>query len=93
MVNYSKDPNASLPYVVDWTAWLGTDTISTSQWIIEGPDAVLTKSNEEILTGNKKTSVVLAGGTLSLSYYVTNRITTALGYVDDRTFSVTVNQA
>lgn len=31
---FFKDPDAVLDYGVDWTAWLGSDTIVTSTWVV-----------------------------------------------------------
>ena len=33
-MNFSKDPHSVLDYVVNWSLWLGTDTITTSEWIV-----------------------------------------------------------
>lgn len=71
-----KDPTASRVYQWDWTAELGDADVSTSTWAIDGDDAVLTKDNESIVAGNKKTKVRLIAGTLGKTYRVTNTITT-----------------
>jgi hypothetical protein len=85
MNQYSKDPNATLDYKVDWAAWLGTDTIFTSTFTV--PTGI-TKSSE---TNNPTDATVwLSGGTAGQSYQIINRITTVGGRTDDRTFLIVV---
>ena len=83
MHNFAKDPNAVLDYVVDWTAYLGDDTITTSTWIVP---AGITKNSDTSTTTTAK--VWLEGGTAGERYAVTNRITTAGGRTDDRTIRI-----
>lgn len=89
-----KDPNAELPYSMDWSAWLGEGvTIVTSTWLIS-PSAGLTQSDDEILDGDQSTHVWLSGGTLGRTYTVTNRITTneTPARTDDRSFYLRIVQ-
>ena len=84
---FTKDPESTLDYMVDWNAenWLGDDTISSVSW--EVPPG-LTIENE---TNTTTTATVwLSGGTVGESYRVTNHIVTAGGREDDRTFSIRV---
>ena len=77
MSSYSKiidaDPSDDQDYGIDWTAWLGADTIATSTWTItpSGP----TKHDESNSTTT--TTVWVTGGTAGQSYRVTNRIVTS----------------
>lgn len=92
-----KDPQSSAwPKGIDYTDYLAlidpAETITGSTWAITGNDAALTKSNESIVTGAKKTQLRLAGGTLGLTYTVTNHITTSSGVQDDRSFDVLIQQ-
>jgi hypothetical protein len=80
-----KDPNAVLDYSVDWTRWLNGDTIATSAWTVP---AGLTKVSDTSTT--KAATVWLSGGTIGQSYTVTNRITTAGGRTEDRSFDVKI---
>lgn len=82
---FVKDPDAIKDYGFDWSAFLGTDTISTSTWIV---DVGLAKGT----TGNTTTTttVWLSGGTTGTTYKAVNRITTAGGRTDDRTLQVYV---
>jgi hypothetical protein len=82
-----KDPDAVLDYGCDWSKWLDGDTIATSTWTVA---TGITKGAD---TFNATTTTVwLSGGTDGVSYAVTNRITTAGGRTDDRTFTVSVRQ-
>ena len=83
---FTKDPNATLPYSVDWGAnWLGSDTIADSSWTVP---AGLTQVSSSFTT--KIATVVISGGTSGQSYTLVNRITTALGYIDDRSIQVVI---
>lgn len=85
---FTKDPNATLPYSVDWGAnWLGSDTLAASSWTVP---AGLTQVSSSFTT--KIATVVLSSGTVGQSYDIVNRITTALGYIDERTVTVKVEQ-
>jgi hypothetical protein len=91
-----KDPSADEPQGLDWTAWLaelGAEVeIGTSTWTITGPDAVLTKHDDSIVTGGHKTQVYLAAGTADVQYTVTNHVVTnsAPAVTDERSFYVLV---
>ena len=98
-----KDPDAKLPYSINWasadgtndgtasdTGWLQGDTISTSTWEITGPDALLVEDSDS--KSATIATVVLSGGTANRNYTVTNRITTAAGYIDDRSIQVQVRE-
>lgn len=83
---FTKDPNATLPYSIDWGAnWLGSDTIADSSWTVP---AGLTQVSSSFTT--KIATVVISGGTIGQSYDLVNRITTALGYIDERTLTIQV---
>jgi hypothetical protein len=73
----SKDPDSIEVFSVDWDRRLApTVTIATSTWLIEGIDAVLTKTSPSILSDSRSTQVVLSAGTLGVTYIVINRIVT-----------------
>jgi len=85
-----KDPDAVLDYTLQWGNDIGAlylllDTIATSTWIV--PDALTITSQLHTLT---TTTVWLAGGLDGSDYEITNRITTAGGRTDDRTFVLQV---
>lgn len=80
-----QDPSAVLDWGADWSSWLGTDTISTSTWTV---GTGLTKGVDTHDTTT--TTVWLSGGVLDTRVAITNRIVTAGGRTDERTFHVTV---
>ncbi len=84
MISYFKDPDAALDYGVDWSAWLGTDTIATAVWTLP---AGLTQPRPSSVAGATAT-VWLAGGTAGTVYLVSCRVTTATGRVDDRSLRI-----
>ncbi|WP_321471134.1 hypothetical protein [uncultured Paludibaculum sp.] len=82
-----KDPQSTLDYFVDWSLWLGADTISASTWTVANG---LRKVSD---THDGSTAVVwLQGGQPGMHYTVTNRIATAAGRTDERSFVVRVAQ-
>jgi len=85
------DPDATLDYEWDWTAWLGTDTITTAEIILPtGDDVTLTATPAFVDAGIVTTW--LSGATLGMSYRVTCRVTTTAGRTDDRTITVSCRQ-
>jgi len=81
-----KDPDARLDYSVDWTAWLGADTIETSSWAA-APAGLTVEAD---LHTPQVTTVWVSGGTVGSNYSLTNHITTADGRTDDRTITLLV---
>lgn len=76
----TKDPDAVLDYEIDWSTWLGSDTISTSAWTVP---AGLTKDSD---TNTTTTATIwLSGGTAGEVYELTNHIVTAGGREQDQT--------
>lgn len=84
---FTKDPDAVLDYSFDWSAWLVSDTISTSTWT--AGTGITIDSNSSTTT---VTTVWLSGGTASVAYTVTNRIVTAASRTDDRSLTINVEQ-
>jgi hypothetical protein len=82
-----KDPNARLPFAIDWTAWLANegDTAASFAWTVP---AGITKEAEAAVGG--KATVWLSGGTDGQTYKVTCRLSTTGGRIDDRTIKVRV---
>lgn len=80
-----QDPNATLDYIIDWTAWLNGDTISTSNWAMH-PDLTATNASNTTTSA----TVFISGGTAGKTYKVRNRITTANGRGDDETFDLLI---
>lgn len=90
-MSFTKDPNAELDYTRDWSDWLAAvdDTIQTSTWIV--PEGIEVGEGGETFT-DTTTTIWLAGGTVLERYALTNRITTAGGRTDDRTFYVVIKE-
>ena len=86
MMTFTKDPNAVLDYSVEWSKWLAGDQIATSEW--SASDSSLETADDSITA--TRTTVWLSGGTVGQLYTVTNRITTAGGRTDERSFMVQV---
>lgn len=82
---FKKDPNAVLDYTVDWTAWLGTDTIVDATWLLSAGLTEVTKSRTTTAA-----TVLVEGGVSGTDETATCRITTAAGRVDDRTITLTI---
>ncbi len=76
--------NAAKTYTVNWSAQLGSDTISTSTWTTE--DSAVTIANESNTTTSA--SCRLSGDVGR--YRVVNKIVTAAGDTDERYIDLTV---
>lgn len=90
-----KDPQSIEPQGVDWTDWLAeigdSEIITASAYSITiGDDGGLTLSGDSIVTGDRKTQVLLTGGTRGVTYAVTNHITSSSGAQADGSFLVLV---
>jgi len=86
-MTFLKDKDAKLDYAVDWTAWLGNDTIDTSTWTVP---IGLTKISDSKTT--KIATVWLGGGTAGQEYTVTNHIKTVSGREDERSITIHVQE-
>lgn len=97
-----KDPESKEQQGFDWTLYLAeldsAETIASSSWVVEegdvsdAPATVLTVGTPTIVTGSKKTQVLLDGGTLGQTYRVVNSIVTSSGVEDDRSFFVLMEE-
>lgn len=82
---FRKDPAAILDYAVDWSAWLGSDTIASAAWAV--PAGLTVEAQTHTTTS---ATVWLSGGTLGETYALVNQVTTAGGRVDERTLTIEV---
>ena len=80
---FMKDPNSTLDFAIDWSAWLGTDTIATATWTVPTGITKVTDSASTTVA-----TIWLSGGTAGAQYDLLCRITTAGGRTDDRTISI-----
>lgn len=78
-----KDPGSTLDYQIDWSVWLGSDTIASSSWTVP---AGLTDFAESSTTTSA--TQWLAGGTVGAVYSVVNQITTTGGRIAERTIEI-----
>ena len=86
-----KDPDSNLDYEINWLKWLTAkdtitglpviDTITASTWVDVHSD--LTVETDSFT--DSTTTVWLTGGVIGTTYELTNRITTAVGRIQDRT--------
>ena len=88
---FDLDSDAKLDYAIDWSAWLGVDTISESSW--EAGDGITIATDPAPSSTATRTTVWLSGGTVGESYNVTNHIVTVGGRADDRTIWIYVREA
>lgn len=89
MATYNKDPDAILDYSIDWSDWLGADTISQSEWDV--PTGI-TESTPAPSNTNTTTTIWLEGGSVGTAYAIRNRITTAAGRVEDQTIYIRITE-
>jgi hypothetical protein len=81
-----KDPDEKLDYSIDWSDWLGGDTIASSDWTVERGDVTLSgKTNST--TG---ATVWVDAGTAGKVNHVVNSIVTAAGREAQAALDITV---
>lgn len=87
-----KDPDARLPFAVDWSEWLTNegDTAASATWIV--PTGLVKETSPAPTLAAGKATVWLSGGTDGADYLVTCRMTTTGGRVDDRTIRVQIRE-
>jgi hypothetical protein len=81
---WTQDPAAILDYTLDWTDWLGGDTITAASFSAPGLTIVASGATAFAAT------VFLAGGADGSDYPVTCQIMTAGLRTDERTFLLQV---
>ena len=84
---FYKDPDAILDYQIDWTAWLGSDTIATSTWTVPTGITKVTSTNTTLTA-----TIWVSGGTVDTSYMLANKIVTAGGRTEERSIWINVGQ-
>ncbi len=85
MATFLKDPTATLDYALDWAAWLATDTIASSNWVLPTD---LTLARSEITP--TQAIAWISGGVVGHTYNVVNTITTTAGREDSRSITISV---
>ncbi len=84
---FLKDPDATLDYQWDWSAWLAGDTIQSHS--VTAAAGLTVESSGH--TGTAVT-VWLSGGVVGVAYPVACHVVTAAGREDDRTLMITVRE-
>lgn len=83
---FNKKQGDELDYSIDWSAWLGSDTISNSSWSVPaGIDDTLETNSTTVGT------VWLAGGSLGGSYECANTIVTAAGRTKSESIIINIS--
>lgn len=85
-----KDPDAKLPFSVDWSAWLAneSDEAASVDWSV--PVGITKEISPAPSLIDGKATVWLSGGTLDRDYPVTCHIVTVAGRTNDYTLTVMV---
>lgn len=84
----TKDPNSTITYYVDWTDFLGSDTIASSAWTVP---AGLTQVGTETHTTHIA-YVQVKDGVLGETYVLVNRVTTASGQIEDQSLPIYIKE-
>lgn len=87
----TKDPDEVLDYLVDWTARLDGDTISSHTAFTadeNGTAATVDLEVDSSTNDDNSVTVWVSGGELGAEYYVCTRIVTAAARTMDQTFRV-----
>ena len=83
---FTKDPDAVLDFVFDWSSWLATgETISSRTVTVE---TGITKVSDTSASG--KVTAWLSGGTAGTTYDVACKIVTSASRTDERTMLIRV---
>lgn len=97
-----KDKDEINDFSVDWSRFLGTDTVSSSVWFIEDADGVKTQvSNADIVNGLQFVSSTISEntatarfslGTNNVRYRITCRVNTLQGLQYERSIFLRVKE-
>lgn len=93
-----KDPDETIDYNVDWSRFLGSDTISSVNWFIDDASGTKTAVSPtdvvyglQFVSATNTTTVAtirLAQGTNNIRYKTTCQITTAAGLTFERSIYI-----
>jgi hypothetical protein len=82
---FVQDDGVLLDYMIDWSQWLGTDTIATSTWTVPTGLTLNAQSNTTTTA-----TAWFKDGVVGQNYPCVNRITTAGGRISEWTIIITV---
>ena len=72
-----KDPGSTLDYIIDWTNWLGSDTVSSVSYTLASGITTSTAIGGSATSTTSTTSTVnITGGTAGTIYNVKCEMTT-----------------
>ena len=83
-----KDPNDILNYTIDWSQWLGADTIVASTWVVQVVGISKVSDTNDTTTA----TVTLNGGVVGTVHPLLNHIITAAGLEKDMTVDIPIAQ-
>jgi len=87
---FKKQPIERLDYDIDYSAFLGTDTLTGTPTVEFLPTGELNYDVVAIMTGNQRLKIWLTDGVSGSSYKVTVTVTTTAGRVKQDEFKVKV---
>lgn len=97
-----KDKDEIIDYSIDWSRFLGDDTISAATWYINDADGVKTEvEDSDVVNGLQFVSGTISGqvstirvslGTNNVRYTITCRVTTAEGLQYERSVYLRVKE-
>ena len=80
-----KDPDEVISFGVDWSEYLGAETVTSSNWTVASG---VTKVGQTLV--GKQANVTISGGTLGTVNRITNRITTSAGETVDQSIDIEI---
>lgn len=85
-----KDPESVMDYTIDYTNMLVDGATISSHTVT--PDSGITKDSSSIVSGNKKITMTLSGGTVNTVYTIKLTVVTSASYTIVRRFRVKCEQ-
>jgi hypothetical protein len=87
LAEFVTDPEAVLDYEIDWSTYLGADTIATATWDV--PDGI---TNEADTNTTTTTTIRVSGGVAGTSYMLKCAVELATGQEDVRRIKIVVQE-
>ena len=87
---FTKDPDALIDYIVEWSEWMptGDNLVSANTTAQSG----ITVDSQAVTTASALHTIWLSGGAPGTTYRITSRIYTNGGRRDERSFFVRVRE-
>lgn len=87
-VDWTKDPDAILDWLFDWSEWLADSEAIIASTMTASPGLTVDSS----IFGETTATAWISGGLPGQPYTLANRITTDQGRTDERTITIRVVQ-